>query len=140
MKTTKTRIGALVLACLLILTFMLTGCSGKYKSVGDYLADEEVMAELQKSLDELEGSGISCELLSEGNTLIYSYKFDEQIELDDAQMEVLVQSLKEECEKLNDTYADVAEELSKVIDADDIKVRLAYNNADGTEIYTHDYE
>ena len=51
---------------------------GKYVDVDAYLADETIKSQLDKVLSSTE-EGLNMEILSEKDTLIYKYTFDEQV-------------------------------------------------------------
>ena len=89
---------------------------GKYVDVDAYLADETIKSQLDKVLSSTE-EGLNMEILSEKDTLIYKYTFDEQ----DATMQ------------------NVANSLTSYIDQDPIKVRVEYVDADGTTLCKKEY-
>lgn len=52
----------------------------------------------------------------------------------------MVDALKSGTEAQAAAYENIAAMLRSVISADDIRVRLTYNNADGSEIYSCEFE
>lgn len=136
------RVLSLVL-CLVLAVTIFAGCSAKYKSVGDYLLEDEVQASLDEEVAALEGSGVSMTVYADGNTLVYDCKYDEQLDLSDEEFSAaIVAALEEACVSEDSTaiYTDILDSLRVIIDADDICVRLIYRNADDSVIYSHDYK
>ena len=139
MKSTKKIVT--LLALVLVAVVIFTGCSSKFSSVGEYLADASVQAELDKEFAALEGTGVSMEVYADGNTLVYDCKYDVQLEISDEMLhEALVAALEQALEETKDTYIDIAAKLHEVVDAEDITVRVIYLNADGTELYSRDFQ
>ncbi|MGN0478001.1 MAG: DUF4854 domain-containing protein [Hominenteromicrobium sp.] len=141
MKTKAIRSCALVLVCVLALTLMLTGCSGKFKSVSDYLADPDVAEQIDSEIAAVEGTGLTVKVYADGSTLVYEYGYEDQLDLSDETVkQSIVNVLADACVEQAATFVGVAEALRGEIDANDIKVRLIYNNADGSEIYACEFE
>lgn len=132
---------AALFACLILVVAMFTACSGKFENVGAYLQDEEVAQELEKELANWEGSGITMNVYADGNTLVYACAYDTQLDLSDETLkQSVVDALEAASEEQRETYEDIAEALRTQVKGDDIKVRLVYSNADGSEIYSCEFE
>lgn len=139
MKNTK-RFTALLLSLLLTVA-MFTGCSSKFADVSAYLADESVQEELSTEIAAWEGTGITMDIYADGNTLVYACTYDEMLDLSDESVkQSVVDALAAGCADLTDTYTEIVTALREVINGDDIKVRVTYNNADGSEIYSCEFE
>lgn len=139
MKNTK-RFAAL-LVCLLLVVSVFAGCSKAPSTVGEYLEVPEVQEQLDEMLTSLDGSGVSMKIYAEGNTLVYECTFDEQLDLsDETAKATIVEALKSGCESQSSTFEGVLNDLKTEIKADDVKVHIVYNNADGSEIYSCDFE
>ncbi len=74
-KTLRTISMALVMALMLA----MTACGGsKDATLEEYFQTDEMQEIIQDAKDSVEGTGMSIELLAEGNTLIYEYTFEEK--------------------------------------------------------------
>ena len=113
----------------------------KYDDITDYLADPRVQSENEAQLAELEDSGISGKIYAENNILVYDYTFEVQLEIsEETQKEALIAELDAGLNTLTDSFNALTAELRKVIDIDDITVRVIYRNADGTELYSREFQ
>ena len=155
---------ALVLACLLAAVMLCTACSliptfesssaasseaaptpapeeessemsssapqtGLWSSVGEYLEDPSVVEQIDAEIAAAEGTGLAIAV------------YAEQLDLsDETTKQSMVDALKSGTEAQAAAYENIAAMLRSVISADDIKVRLTYNNADGSEIYSCEFE
>ena len=111
---------------------------GKYFDVDAYLADETIKSQLDKVLSSTE-EGLNMEILSEKDTLIYKYTFDEQVITDDVDGDAVKASLEKSLAQQDATMQNVANSLTSYIDQDPIKVRVEYVDADGTTLCKKEY-
>ena len=110
--------------------------TGLWSSVGEYLEDPSVV-----EIAAAEGTGLAIAVYADGNTLVYDYTYAEQLDLsDETTKQSMVDALKSGTEAQAAAYENIAAMLRSVISADDIRVRLTYNNADGSEIYSCEFE
>ena len=79
------------------------------------------------------------EILSEKDTLIYKYTFDEQVITDDVDGDKVKASLEKSLAQQDATMQNVAHSLTSYIDQDPIKVRVEYVDADGTTLCKKEY-
>ena len=79
------------------------------------------------------------EILSEKDTLIYKYTFDEQVITDDVDGDAVKASLEKSLAQQDATMQNVANSLTSYIDQDPIKVRVEYVDADGTTLCKKEY-
>ena len=79
------------------------------------------------------------EILSEKDTLIYKYTFDEQVITDDVDGNAVKASLEKSLAQQDATMQNVANSLTSYIDQDPIKVRVEYVDADGTTLCKKEY-
>lgn len=158
---------ALAFACLLAVAMLCTACAAaesskpvsetssavssetadsdtgttQWSSVAEYLADPTVTAEIADQIAALEGSGLAVSVYADGSTLVYDYTYNQQLDLsDEAVKQSIVDALKSGTEEQSETYENIASVLRAIISEDNIKVRLVYNNADGSEIYACEFE
>lgn len=134
----KKKLMSLVAAVTLAVT-IFTGCgSSKYADVNAYLADDKVKSQLDSEMASTE-DGANMEIKSEKDTLIYSYKFDEQLVTDDVDPEMVKSSFEQVLSQQDATMQGVADSLTEYIDQDPIKVRVEYIDADGTTLCEKEY-
>ena len=79
------------------------------------------------------------EILSEKDTLIYKYTFDEQVITDDVDGDAVKASLEKSLAQQDATMQNVANSLTSYIDQDPIKVRVEDVDADGTTLCKKEY-
>ena len=79
------------------------------------------------------------EILSEKDTLIYKYTFDEQVITDDVDGDAVKASLEKSLAQQDATMQNVANSLTSYIDQNPIKVRVEYVDADGTTLCKKEY-
>ena len=79
------------------------------------------------------------EILSEKDTLIYKYTFDEQVITDDVDGDAVKASLEKSLAQQDATMQNVANSLTSYIDQDPIKVRVEYVDADATTLCKKEY-
>ena len=127
MKNTK-RFAA-VLACLLAVALLFTACSGT------------VAKQLDEQLGSMSSDEFTVEIAGEGNTLIYTFTFGEAIDLSDETIKAaIVSALESGMEQQRSVFEGIADELQEQVEEENVKVRIVYNNADGTEIYSGEFE
>ena len=130
-----------LLAYLLAVVLMCTACSGKPKDVEAYLQDETVAQQLDEQLSAMESSDYSVDVTAEGNTLIYTFAFGQQIDLSDETVSsTVVSALESGMEQQSSVFEGIVDELQNEVQDAGVKVRIVYNNADGTEIYSCEFE
>ena len=130
-----------LLACLLAVVLMCTACSRKPKDVEAYLQDETVAQQLDEQLSAMESSDYSVDVTAEGNTLIYTFAFGQQIDLSDETVNsTVVSALESGMEQQSSVFEGIVDELQNEVQDAGVKVRIVYNNADGTEIYSCEFE
>lgn len=100
----------------------------KFSSVEEFINSPLYAAVLEAA----ESSGYT--ITSEGNTLIYTFKQSEQIEITDE----IISYLQEENKKQEDTYKESLISIFDAVNTDEITLLLKYVNADESEIYTHE--
>ena len=118
---------ALVMALLLA----MTACGGnKDAALEEYFQTDEMQEIIQDAKDSVEGTGMSIELLAEGNTLIYEYTFEEN-NFNDSELDTVTDQLVSGLESYASTFegegiaSDLNEELK--IDNSKVVVRYLYN-------------
>ena len=111
------------------LMLVVTGCGGNKTSVlEEYFQTEEMQAMIQESKDSLDGSGMSVEILAQGNSLIYEYTFEDGI-FDETDMDTVKEQLASSLESETSTFEDIAANLNEELKVKDssVIVRYLYN-------------
>lgn len=117
----------------LVMALSIAACGGKAGSVQDYLNKPEVKSQLDDLIDQMKGMGMEMDVTGEDNKLIYTYKFDTQI--DDADGTISA-GLEEGIKSQEATFKNIAKSLKTEIKVKDPVVVIKYLNADGSELYS----
>jgi len=80
---------------------------------------------IQDAKDSVEGTGMSIELLAEGNTLIYEYTFEEN-NFNDSELDTVTDQLVSRLESYASTFEGIASDLNKELKIDNSKVVVRY--------------
>ena len=96
----------------------------------------EVKTQIDSMIDSLKGSGMDIEVTGEGNKLIYTYTFDEQIDASDAIKEALEDALSSQ----ESTFQNVAKSIETEAKVSDPVVVVEYLNADGSELLVKEFK
>lgn len=135
MKKAISRVFALGLA--VIMAISLAACAqknGKFASVEDYLANEQVQEQLQTSIDSVKDMGMELAITGEGNKLIYTYTYATQIEAEN-----VAEQLKAGLNAQAATFEGVASDLKDVVNVDNPVVVVTYVNKDGTVLHSQEF-
>lgn len=135
MKKAISKVFSLTLAILMVVS--LAACAqnnGKFASVEDYLANEQVQEQLQPSIDSVKNMGLDLKITGEGNKLIYTYTYATQLDEDG-----VAEQLKEGLNAQASTFEGVASNLKDVINVDNPVVVVTYLNKDGTVLHTQEF-
>lgn len=83
---------------------------------------------IQDAKDSVEGTGMSIELLAEGNTLIYEYTFEEN-NFNDSELDTVTDQLVSRLESYASTFEGIASDLNDELKVDNstVVVRYLYN-------------
>ena len=124
-RTLKTIAMALVMALMLA----MTACGGnKDAALEEYFQTDEMQEMIQEAKDSVEGSGMSIEILAEGNSLIYEYTFEED-SFDDSMLDAVKDQLVSGLESAASTFEGIASDLNEELKVDNstVIVRYLYN-------------
>lgn len=111
-----------------------TTSDGKFASIADYVNSPEFQSELEKQMSQFEGQGLTMEVTGEGDSLVYTYTYEE-LEVTDGMAEQLEAAL----EPQKDTFVQVAKSLKLVVDVENPVVVVKYMAPDGSEIYSAEF-
>lgn len=134
MKKIFTVLASLCLAFVMVVS--LTGCGSDkdYDNVQEYLDAQK--DQIDAAIKQTEGSGMTMEIKAEGDdTLVYRYIYDEAIEVTDDVTAYFDSSM----ETNKATFDSVLDEMAELIDVKSPKVKLSYENPDGSIVYTYTF-
>ena len=113
----KTTLKTIAIALVMTLMLAMTACGGnKDAALEKYFQTDEMQEMVQEAKDSVEGSGMSIEILAEGNTLIYEYTFEED-SFDDSMLDAVKEQLVSGLESTASTFEGIASDLN-----DELKV------------------
>ena len=100
----KTTLKTIAIALVMTLMLAMTACGGnKDAALEKYFQTDEMQEMVQEAKDSVEGSGMSIEILAEGNTLIYEYTFEED-SFDDSMLDAVKEQLVSGLESTASTF------------------------------------
>ena len=111
------------------LMLAMTACGGnKDAALEKYFQTDEMQEMVQEAKDSVEGSGMSIEILAEGNTLIYEYTFEED-SFDDSMLDAVKEQLVSGLESTASTFEGIASDLNDELKVENstVVVRYLYN-------------
>ncbi len=132
-----------ILSALLVLVMVvsLAACGGgKFDTVKAFLDDPDTKAELDKSIASMVNDTMDVTLEGTDDTLIYNFKFsdDAMAGVDEETLKASLVSGLEESTFVS-TFENIASSVSEVVKAENVKVKVIYAKADGTELASREY-
>lgn len=132
-----------ILSALLVLVMVvsLAACGGgKFDTVKAFLEDPDTKAELDKSIASMVNDTMDVTLEGTDDTLIYNFKFsdDTMASVDEETLKASLVSGLEESAFVS-TFENIASSVSEVVKAENVKVKVIYAKADGTELASREY-
>lgn len=132
-----------ILSALLVLVMVvsLAACGGgKFDTVKAFLEDPDTKAELDKSIASMVNDTMDVTLEGTDDTLIYNFKFsdDTMAGVDEETLKASLVSGLEESTFVS-TFENIASSVSEVVKAENVKVKVIYAKADGTELASREY-
>ena len=125
----KTTLKTIAIALVMTLMLAMTACGGnKDAALEKYFQTDEMQEMVQEVKDSVEGSGMSIEILAEGNTLIYEYTFEED-SFDDSMLDAVKEQLVSGLESTASTFEGFASDLNDELKVENstVVVRYLYN-------------
>lgn len=125
----KTTLKTIAIALVMTLMLAMTACGGnKDAALEKYFQTDEMQEMVQEAKDSVEGSGMSIEILAEGNTLIYEYTFEED-SFDDSMLDAVKEQLVSGLESAASTFEGIASDLNDELKVENstVVVRYLYN-------------
>ena len=125
----KTTLKTIAIALVMTLMLAMTACGGNQDAALEkYFQTDEMQEMVQEAKDSVEGSGMSIEILAEGNTLIYEYTFEED-SFDDSMLDAVKEQLVSGLESTASTFEGIASDLNDELKVENstVVVRYLYN-------------
>lgn len=125
----KTTLKTIAIALVMTLMLAMTACGGnKDAALEEYFQTDEMQEMVQEAKDSVEGSGMSIEILAEGNTLIYEYTFEEN-NFNDSELDTVTDQLVSGLESYASTFEGIASDLNDELKVENstVVVRYLYN-------------
>ena len=125
----NTTLKTIAIALVMTLMLAMTACGGnKDAALEKYFQTDEMQEMVQEAKDSVEGSGMSIEILAEGNTLIYEYTFEED-SFDDSMLDAVKEQLVSGLESTASTFEGIASDLNDELKVENstVVVRYLYN-------------
>ena len=115
--------------------------TGGAMTLEDYLANEDIARSVQDELNALVDDDFSIAFTAEGNTAIFAYTFGDSYDFSDEQVRAAVaEDLAAGVELQRATFETMVDQLQSQLQLADVSIRIIYLAADGTEIYTADFQ
>lgn len=119
---------AVIMAVVMMVT--VTACkSYRFETVSEYAQSSEIQEEVKNQSN----SDIKCEVYGEGNTLIYKYTY--QMDIEDSQISSLASELKNGMSDLEDTVSEVLDELKALVNVEKPAVKVVFFTKEGKQIF-----
>ena len=132
-----------VLAALLAAGCLLTGLAGCSVTTSKPLSMDVTQAledyaeeNLRFAEEQMDGSGVNLEITVDGNSLIYTYTNEPQMDNSDGSV---TSQLDAAAESNADSFQSVVDQIAQDINQQDIQLKVVYLNADGTELGSYSY-
>lgn len=126
---------SVIVTMLMLVVIAAASCgSGKqFSTIDDYAKSESVQSQIESIKDSFSDT-LNVNVYGEGNTLVYEYKYINQI--DDSVLSATKSALDKAIESQKSTFVDVAKVIPTLVDVseNDVEVAVRYINADGTLI------
>ena len=133
MKTLKkTLVVSIVMSMLLAMALMFSGCGGGDETLEDFVNSN---TEAKEQIDSLSTNGMTIDI--SGNTLTYTYAYTQTFEPDMA--ELMGDQLEEAMSSMDSTFESVADTLEEESGIEGITVKVVYEDAAGTELYSEEF-
>ena len=132
-----------VLAALLAAGCLLTGLAGCSVTTSKPLSMDVTQAledyaeeNLRFAEEQMDGSGVNLEITVDGNSLIYTYTNETQMDNSDGSV---TSQLDAAAESNADSFQSVVDQIAQDINQQDIQLKVVCLNADGTELGSYSY-
>lgn len=111
--------------------------NGKYPSIQAFLDDPQISEQIDQMVDALAAGDLNIDVHADGDKLVYTFTFAEFPEGTD--MAAIAESLETSMSDQASVFENIAASMKEVVNEADPKVLVAYNAADGSEIYSKEF-
>lgn len=109
---------------------LISSNNKKYSTLQEYLDAQK--AQVDTMLKQYEDSGMTMEIKVDGETLVYRYIYDEQVDVTQGMLDYFDSSI----DGFRQQFDTVIDEISRQVDVKEPAVQLLYENPDGSLIYS----
>lgn len=102
-----------------------------FSTVQEYIDAQK--DDIDAAIESMEGSGMSMEIFADGDTIVYKYVYDSKVPVTKA----VKKQFEENLVLYEQQFYSVVDEMCEFIDVAEPKVRLVYENPDGSIVYEH---
>jgi len=121
-------------------TIAEAGANGMFASVEEYLNNPLVKDQLDKLINSEENSDMTMTVTAEGNAMVYTYTFDDSMDLSTDEMKDMAKDMLDGAmESQKATFETILSQLRAAINPD-VSIKIIYRGADGTEIASYDFK
>ena len=116
------------------------GSVGSFSSVEEYLNNPLVKDQLDKLINSEENADMMMTITAEGDVMVYTYTFDESMDLSTDEMKDMVKDMLDGAmESQKATFEASLSQLHTLINSD-VSIKIIYCGADGTEIASYEFK
>ena len=116
----------------------LSNTSGTYASVEEFLEDPNVSGPITEMMSSLATEKMSIDIKGEGDVLVYLFTYSDTA-LEGNDIETVATTLETEMSAQAATFENIADQVASVLDSGKATVRVVYAQADGSEIFSQDF-
>ena len=132
-RSRKLLTSGIILTLIMAMAIMFSGCGSEPATLEDYINSD---SEAQEMIDSMGStSGMSIDVTD--NTLTYTYAYDQTF--DDATKELMSTELENAMSSMGSTFESLVDTLEEGSEISGITVRVVYTDAEGTELYSAEY-
>lgn len=134
MKATKKIItSGIILSLIMAMALLFAGCgSSSPETLEDYINSD---SEAQETIDSLSSDGMNVDV--KGNVITFTYTYDQTF--DEDTIAAMAPEMESAMDSMESTFTGVAADLEEGSGITGVTVKVVYQDAAGTEIYSNEY-
>ena len=106
-----------------------------YKDVETYVGSTQYQDKIEDTIETMDGWGLTLSVYGEGNTVVYSYTYKEQVDLSEDAKASILESIKSQAS----VYASILDQIEKETAESQPQIKVVYCNADGSVLVEHTF-
>ncbi len=114
---------------------VIEGGKKVYDGVDTYVASQEYQGKMQETIETMDQWGLTLEIVGEGDTVVYSYTYQTQVDLSEDTKASILESIKAQ----DAVYQSIIKQIAEETTEKDPKIKIVYYNADGSIILEHTF-